>query len=142
MPITADEGSQPVDLAREPDFLLGSLKVCPSSREVVGAGQREVVEPRVMQVLVALARRRGQVVSRDQLIETLFARGIGCSVHYIPLHQQPYWRDRYGLTPTMFPHSQRVFETQLSLPIYTRMSDADVQLVIDAVLDAVKATAS
>jgi len=73
MPITADEGSQPVDLAREPDFALGNLRVQPSSREVVGAGQREVVEPRVMQVLVALARRRGQVVSRDQLIETCWA---------------------------------------------------------------------
>lgn len=73
MPITADERSQPVDLAREPDFALGNLQVHPSSREVAGAGQREVVEPRVMQVLVALARRRGQVVSRDQLIETCWA---------------------------------------------------------------------
>jgi dTDP-4-amino-4,6-dideoxygalactose transaminase len=81
-----------------------------------------------------------EAVSRDRLIERLFARGIGCSVHYIPLHQQPYWRDRYGLTPAMFPHSQRVYETQLSLPIYTRMSDADVQRVIDAVVDALKQT--
>ena len=77
-------------------------------------------------------------VSRDHLIERLFAHGIGCSVHYIPLHQQPYWRDRYGLTPAMFPHSQRVYETQLSLPIYTRMSDADVRRVIDAVVNALK----
>jgi dTDP-4-amino-4,6-dideoxygalactose transaminase len=79
-------------------------------------------------------------LSRDQLIERLFARGIGCSVHYIPLHQQPYWRDRYGLAPAMFPHSQRVFESQLSLPIYTRMSDADVQRVIDAVIAALQST--
>jgi dTDP-4-amino-4,6-dideoxygalactose transaminase len=79
-------------------------------------------------------------VSRDQLIERLFARGIGCSVHYIPLHQQPYWRDRYGLAPQMFPHSQHVYETQLSLPIYTRMSDADVQRVIGAVVDALRAS--
>jgi dTDP-4-amino-4,6-dideoxygalactose transaminase len=79
-------------------------------------------------------------VPRDQLIERLFARGIACSVHYIPLHQQPYWRDRYGLTPSMFPHSQRVFETQLSLPIYTRMSDADVQRVIDAVIASLHPT--
>jgi dTDP-4-amino-4,6-dideoxygalactose transaminase len=73
-------------------------------------------------------------VGRDRLIERLFARGIGCSVHYIPLHQQPYWRERYGLTASMFPHSQRVYETQLSLPIYTRMGDADVQRVIDGVV--------
>ena len=75
-------------------------------------------------------------LARDRLIERLFERGIGCSVHYIPLHLQPYWRDRYRLTPQMFPHSQRVYERQLSLPIYTRMADADVERVIDAVRQA------
>jgi len=59
----------PVDLAREPTFRLASIDVRPATREVVGRpGQREVLEPRVMQVLVALARRRGEVVSRDELI--------------------------------------------------------------------------
>ena len=56
--------------------------------------------------------------------------GIGCSVHYIPLHQQPYWRDRYGLRAEQFPHSQRAYERLFSLPIYTRMTDADVQRVV------------
>lgn len=86
--------------------------------------------------LYPLRLRDDAPVGRDALIERLFARGIGCSVHYIPLHQQPYWRDRYGLTAAMFPHSQRVYERQLSLPIYTRMSDADVERVIDAVRGA------
>jgi dTDP-4-amino-4,6-dideoxygalactose transaminase len=72
-------------------------------------------------------------VTRDLFIERLFAAGIGCSVHYIPLHLQPYWRDRYRLTPQMFPHSQHAYERMLSLPLYTRMTDADVQRVIDAV---------
>src|SRR5262245_7199909 len=54
-------------------------------------------------------------VARGRLIERLFAAGIGCSVHYIPLHLQPYWRDRYALDAAMFPHSQRVYERQLSL---------------------------
>ncbi len=75
----------------------------------------------------------GARCTRDQLVEQLFAAGIGCSVHYIPLHLQPYWRDRYGLTPAMFPHSQQAFENMLSLPIYTRMSDADVARVVAAV---------
>lgn len=69
---------------------------------------------------------------RDAVIERLFEAGIGCSVHYIPLHLQPYWRDRYGLVPEQFPHSQRLYERTLSLPIYTRMSDADVQRVAQA----------
>jgi dTDP-4-amino-4,6-dideoxygalactose transaminase len=91
--------------------------------------------------LYPLRLRDGAPIGRDRLVERLFARGIGCSVHYIPLHQQPYWRERYGLTAAMFPHSQRVYERQLSLPIYTRMSDADVERVIDAVAQALAAPA-
>ena len=72
-------------------------------------------------------------LSRDVLIERLFAAGIGCSVHYIPLHLQPYWRDRYGLRAEAFPHSQHAYERLLSLPIHTRMTDADVQRVVAAV---------
>lgn len=72
-------------------------------------------------------------ISRDRFIERLFELGIGVSVHYIPLHLQPYWRDRYQLTPQQFPHSQRAFERMLSLPLYTRMTDADVARVCDAV---------
>ncbi len=72
-------------------------------------------------------------LSRDAFIEALFQAGIGCSVHYIPLHLHPYWRDRYGLSPAQFPHSQRAFETMVSLPLYTRMSDADIGRVIEAV---------
>ena len=72
-------------------------------------------------------------IARDAFIEALYARGIGCSVHYIPLHLHPYWRERYGLEPGMFPASQHAYERMASLPIYTRMSDADVERVIDAV---------
>lgn len=71
-------------------------------------------------------------LGRDEAIERLYAAGIGCSVHYIPLHQQPYWRDRYGLSARQFPVSQGLYERGFSLPIYTRMTDADVQRVIGA----------
>ncbi|MDO9284208.1 MAG: DegT/DnrJ/EryC1/StrS family aminotransferase [Aquabacterium sp.] len=72
-------------------------------------------------------------IHRDAFIERLFALGIGCSVHYIPLHLQPYWRDRYGLRAEDFPASQHAYEQMLSLPIYSRMSDADTDRVIAAV---------
>jgi len=75
-------------------------------------------------------------VSRDVFIERLFAAGIGCSVHYIPLHLHPYWRERYALKPEAFPHSQRAYERMLSLPLYTRMSDADVRRVCAALRQA------
>jgi len=57
-------------LAQEGEFHLGALRVFPSRREVVADGQREFLQPRIMQVLVVLARRRGEVVSRDELIMT------------------------------------------------------------------------
>jgi dTDP-4-amino-4,6-dideoxygalactose transaminase len=71
-------------------------------------------------------------VSRDEAIERLYEAGIGCSVHYVPLHLQPYWRDRYGLSPEQFPNSQRLFERGFSLPLYTKMSDDDQARVIAA----------
>ena len=72
-------------------------------------------------------------VDRDTFIERMYAQGIGCSVHYVPLHQHPYWRERYQLRPEQFPHSQRAYESMVSIPLYTAMTDADVQRVIEAV---------
>ena len=66
--MNSDEAPSPIDLAREPRFTLGGAEVLPATRELVAAGRREVLEPRIMQVLVALARRRGEVVSRGELV--------------------------------------------------------------------------
>jgi dTDP-4-amino-4,6-dideoxygalactose transaminase len=81
----------------------------------------------------------GAKLERNVFIERLYAAGIGCSVHYIPLHLHPYWRDRYGLKPEQFPHSQHAFERMLSLPLYTRMTLDDVQRVARAVRAALRA---
>ena len=59
----------PIDLARIRPFAIGSTEVRPASCEVVGRDHRETLEPRIMQVLVALARARGETLSRDELIE-------------------------------------------------------------------------
>ncbi len=66
--MNADERPITVDLARESDFALGRTTIRPSLRQVETDGASETLEPRVMQVLVALARRQGDVVSRDELI--------------------------------------------------------------------------
>lgn len=57
-----------IRLAHEPPFTLGAIEVRPSTREVMAGSDRQIIEPRVMHVLVALHRRRGEVVSRDDLI--------------------------------------------------------------------------
>ena len=76
-------------------------------------------------------------IERDRFIERLFDAGIGCSVHYIPLHLHPYWRERYALRPEQFPHSQHAYERMVSLPLYTRMGVGDVARVAAAVRAAI-----
>ncbi|MDE2182046.1 MAG: winged helix-turn-helix transcriptional regulator [Alphaproteobacteria bacterium] len=71
-------------LAREEAFTLGGLRVVPAKREVRAAERREVLQPRVMQVLVALSRRRGNVVSHDELIERCWD---GCAVSDDAIHR-------------------------------------------------------
>lgn len=71
-------------------------------------------------------------LGRDALIQALSERGIGTSVHFIPLHRHPYWRDAGGLAPVQFPVAEACFERMLTLPLYTRMTDADQDRVIRA----------
>jgi TolB-like protein/DNA-binding winged helix-turn-helix (wHTH) protein/Flp pilus assembly protein TadD len=72
------EAAQVIDLARADAFVLGPLKVTPSILEVASGDKRETLEPRIMQVFVALARRRGEVVSRDELIRDCWdGRAVG-----------------------------------------------------------------
>ena len=59
--------------------------------------------------------------------------GIGCSVHFIPLHMQPVWRDSYQLRPEQFPNATRAFSRVVSLPLYSKMTDDDQEWVIAAV---------
>jgi dTDP-4-amino-4,6-dideoxygalactose transaminase len=70
-------------------------------------------------------------LGRDRFIERMSEEGVGCSVHFIPLHLHPYWRDRYQLTPEAFPVASREFEHAVSLPIFSSMTDAQVSRVIE-----------
>ncbi|MEH1829409.1 MAG: DegT/DnrJ/EryC1/StrS family aminotransferase [Nostoc sp.] len=69
-------------------------------------------------------------VNRNNFIEQLAAKGIGCSVHYIPLHLHPYWRDTYNLRSEDFPQASYAYQGIVSLPIYTKMTEADQSHVI------------
>ncbi|UXD87939.1 DegT/DnrJ/EryC1/StrS family aminotransferase [Thalassolituus hydrocarboniclasticus] len=72
-------------------------------------------------------------IARDEFIQKMADEGIGCSVHFIPLHLQPYWRDTYSLTPEVFPNAHAAYETEVSLPLYTKMTYSDQQRVVRAV---------
>jgi len=72
-------------------------------------------------------------IGRDALIEELKARGIGTSVHFIPIHYHPYYQQTLGVKQGDFPNTDRLFAGLLSLPLFPRMTDDDVARVSDAV---------
>jgi perosamine synthetase len=77
-------------------------------------------------------------INRNQFIEFLKKENIGTSVHFIPLHLHPYYRDTFGYRPEDFPAANSVFERIISLPIYPRLTAADVQRVVDTVRTLVR----
>lgn len=77
-------------------------------------------------------------ISRDEFIVEMKERGLGTSVHFIPIHHHPYYRETYGWAPGDFPVADQAFETMVSLPLYTRMTDADAGRVATAVEEIVR----
>lgn len=117
------------ELARRYDAGLAGLPILSPPR--AGAGDLHAWHLYV----IRLADDAG--LTRDELIEELSARGIGTSVHFIPLHLQPYWRETYRLEPGDFPNALAAYRSAISLPLHTRMSNADQDRVIDAIREIV-----
>lgn len=82
--------------------------------------------------LYVIRLRADAPLGRDEVIQALSDRGIGTSVHYVPLHRHPYWRDRYQLTPEMFPQADAAYQAMISIPLFTAMGDSDQDRVIAA----------
>ena len=77
-------------------------------------------------------------IDRKRFIEELAARGVNASVHFIPLHLQPYYQERFGYRPGDFPNAEHEYERCVSLPIYPGMSDDEIRYVITTVSDIVR----
>jgi dTDP-4-amino-4,6-dideoxygalactose transaminase len=77
-------------------------------------------------------------INRNLFIEALREKQIGTSVHFIPLHLHPYYRDKFGYKPEDFPNASAVFDRIISLPIYPKMTEANVRDVIVAVRQIVQ----
>jgi dTDP-4-amino-4,6-dideoxygalactose transaminase len=84
-------------------------------------------------ILLMDPRRRG---GRESVVSALGRRGIGTSVHFIPLHLHPAYQKTLGYSTGDFPNAEWLFERAVSLPIYPKMTDDDVAMVIDAVRQA------
>jgi dTDP-4-amino-4,6-dideoxygalactose transaminase len=77
-------------------------------------------------------------IGRSEVIEELKQRGVGTSVHFIPLHLHPYYRDAYHYCPESFPVALREYYRSFSLPIYPGMSLDQVAYVIEQVSEVIK----
>jgi len=77
-------------------------------------------------------------IDRDQFIEELKRRNIGSSVHFIPIHLHPYYREKYKYRPEDYPIAYENFKRIISLPLNPGLSEEDVSDVIEAVMDIVK----
>ena len=77
-------------------------------------------------------------ISRNEFVELLKQYQIGTSVHFIPLHLHPYYRETFGYRPQDLPQASAAFERIVSLPLYPKMTEAQVQQVISAVREIVR----
>lgn len=69
-------------------------------------------------------------ISRDDFISKMAQKGIGCSVHFIPLHKQPFWKNKYNLQSSSFPVAEEIYGNVVSIPLFTAMTDDDQNRVI------------
>jgi dTDP-4-amino-4,6-dideoxygalactose transaminase len=76
-------------------------------------------------------------IDRDEFIRSLAQRGIRASVHFIPLHLQPYYQKAFGYRPGNFPKAEGEYARSISLPIYPTMKEGEVEYVIAAVTEIV-----
>jgi len=74
-----------------------------------------------------------KVDNRDEVIEELKQKGVGCSVHFIPIHKHPYYKHKFGYKNNNYPVANRIFEKSLSLPIYPDMTDGEIDYVIQSI---------
>jgi len=86
-------------------------------------------------LFIVRIREKKLAITRDQCIEELQKKGIGVSVHFIPLHTMKYYRERYGLKPDDFPAAMECSRACISLPLSASLSDDDVERVIGAVAE-------
>ena len=75
----------------------------------------------------------GLTLTREEIIQELTRCNIGTSVHFIPLHLHPYYRDTFNYAADQFPNAARIYSGLVSLPLYPAMTDDDVVSVCRAV---------
>lgn len=111
----------------------------------VFSGCKELIIPEIKQeresawhLYVLKLNLEALKISRDAFIEELIKRGVGVSVHFIPLYRHPFYKENYDCKMHKFPASEWVYERILSLPIYPGMMEEEVAGVTEVVTHLVK----
>jgi dTDP-4-amino-4,6-dideoxygalactose transaminase len=107
----------------------------------VFSGIEEIITPvekdnvkAVYHIYVIQLRTEMLKVGRKEIFEALRAENIGVNVHYMPLHLHPFYQREFGYKEGDYPRAERYYERAITLPIFPRMSDNDVEDVIKAVI--------
>lgn len=103
----------------------------------------EIIEPKVKSYVrhawhLYPIRIKNLKINRDKFIEALKAENIGTSVHFIPIHLHPYYRNRFNFKEDDFPVAEKVYKSILSLPLYPKMEQDDIMDVVKAIKRIVK----
>ena len=77
-------------------------------------------------------------IDRDGFLDAIQSTGIGVALHYVALHLQPYYVKNFNTKPQDFPIASNYSERVITLPLYPKMSSADVERVIGTVKDLIK----
>jgi dTDP-4-amino-4,6-dideoxygalactose transaminase len=75
---------------------------------------------------------------RDAVMDGLQARGVGVSINFVPIHQMTYYRERFGYSDGMFPSAEEIGARTISLPLYPKLTDEEVEYVIDSVGESIE----
>ena len=84
-------------------------------------------------IYIVVLRLEQLTIDRDGFLDAMQESGIGVAVHYIALHPQPYYVKNFSTKPQDYPVASNYSERILSLPLYPKMSEADVKRAIDTV---------
>ena len=86
--------------------------------------------------LFVIRLREDSSIDRDNVMQILLDSGVQTSLHYIPIHRHPYWKNRYSLKAEAYPHAENAFKNMISIPLFTSMTDTQQNIVIKSLHEA------
>jgi dTDP-4-amino-4,6-dideoxygalactose transaminase len=136
-----------VQVSRLPGILAARASVAARYHEALAALAPDVVRPLPAEpgaeiswfVYVVRLSDRFSAADRNQVVEFLRSRGIGCNTYFSPIHLQPFYREMFGHRPGDFPVTEHIAERTVALPFFNHLKDEEIQTVCNRLADAISA---